>query len=112
LACGPRGGEVAGDLGPLRAREEEGEGEEGADARGQPGRARKERSGCSGWGKGSGPARGPCGGEREERGARGKKEERREKLGRANGVWVTALFSCFLFLFYTQTIQTNPFEFK
>jgi hypothetical protein len=62
--------------------------------------------------KGSGPARGPCGGGREERGPGGRKKKGERKLGRANGVWVTAVFSSFLFIFYTQTIQTNPFEFK
>jgi hypothetical protein len=49
LACGPRGGEVAGDLGPLRAGEEGGEGEDGGAARwGQPVSGREGREVRSG----------------------------------------------------------------
>jgi hypothetical protein len=52
-------------------------------------------------------------------GARGKREEGREILGRAYGVWVGSFFSLpsFLFLFYTQTfkpfhLNSNKFEFN
>jgi hypothetical protein len=120
LACGPGEEELAGDLGEaLRAGEERGRGREGADSLGPAVRERERRErvrlglGCAerlrelasvrpmrgkeGEGKSWADGRGPAQGEREE------------EFGLLSSF---LSFSSFLFLFYTQTIQTNLFEFK
>jgi hypothetical protein len=106
LRAGPGEGARQGYRGKLRTGEERGEGEESADSPGPAVRERGERERALGLrGRGSGPARGPCGGEREERGPGGRKKKGERKLGRANRVWVAFPPSSFPFLFYTQTFK-------
>jgi hypothetical protein len=95
LTCGPEARELAGDLGgKLSAGGERGEGEEGADQWDRVARERKERSGCSGWGK------------RKWAGLAHAGEGEEKEVGRAERRELGCLFfsfSSFLFLSYTQT---------
>jgi hypothetical protein len=115
LACGPGEEELAGDLGEaLRVGEERGKGRKEKMTGGDSG-SEREREGrrALGW-----AGRGPCGERREEgngllgREGAGPRGGGKESRPSCRVGLPSLLSSSFLFIFYTQTIQTNLFESK
>jgi hypothetical protein len=106
LACGPGESSSPAVSGAVAPEKKEGGGEEGADARGRPGRERKERRAraAGGGGKWAGVAHAGKRGEGRE----GPREERgRGKWAGLREGWAAFFYSFSFFFFYTLPIQTK-----